>query len=214
MQLDTLKLISLCDYLTDVEAEWRDQDHTASKMVKALKGDVINGYFEIPIAGKVTRFDQNNVHNFVARIPPALAKHIMRHCDGPATIVPIPNSHIVSPSTQGFKTLDLAKSIAQSSSGKFTVAPALVFKEPQDKARNGGPRHADYLEDAYKVIGNVSGPIILLDDVCTSGGHMIGAYRRLHGSKSPVILACTFGRTTRTQRDNPIGLHVDNLPIT
>jgi len=212
-QLPKLKLISLCAYLTDTVATWRKEDHRASKMVKAIKGDPIKGYFHSRVGGTWCKYDQTNVTNFVDRIPRALAINIQRHHDGPATIVPIPNSHVISTTTPDFKTLELAQKIAERSNGKLSVCPALVFTEAQRKSREGGPRDAAYFEKAYKLTQAVRGPIILLDDVCTGGGHLIGAYRRLHSNESPVILACTFGRSTKEQAKNPVGLRVEELDV-
>ncbi|MEH2501489.1 phosphoribosylpyrophosphate synthetase [Bradyrhizobium sp. AZCC 1578] len=202
----TLKLISLCAYLTDSEAEWRAEDHRATKMIKAIKGDPIKGWFHSYVGGQRRVYDQNNVQDFVSRIPPALAKNILRHHDGEATIVPIPNSHVTSATTPDFKTLDLAREIARKSGGILKVAPALVFREVQKKSREGGPRDPSHFETAYKVVERPKGPIILLDDVCTTGGHLVAAHWLLHRHPSrPVVLACTFGRTTKQQHDEPIG---------
>jgi hypothetical protein len=212
--LASLKLISLCAYLTDSDAEWRAEDHRATKMVKAIKGDPIKGYFHCVVGGHRRNYDQSNVHEFVDRIPPALAKNILRHHDGEATIVPIPNSHVISAATPDFKTLDFAKKIAQHSGGKLKVAPALAFREVQKKSREGGPRQAPHFEMAYKVLEQPNGPIILFDDVCTSGGHLIAAHRLLHREHSPVILACTFGRSTKQQLEDPIGLRAEDLDLT
>ena len=213
MQLANLKLISICAYLTETDTKWRTEDHRALKMVKAIKGDPINGYFSSPVGGKWRRYDQSNVHEFVDRVPRALATNILRHHDAAATIVPIPNSHVTSTTTAGFNTLELAQKIAQHSGGKFTVSPALVFNEVQKKSREGGPRDASHFETAYRVTQFVKGPIILLDDVCTGGGHLIAAYRRLHGKDSPVMLACTFGRSTKEQFENPVGLRQEELDV-
>lgn len=182
-------------------------------MVKALKGDPIKGYFNYKVAGKVRRFNQANVHEFTARIPPALARHIQRHYSDGATLVPIPNSHVTSSGSADFKTYELAKAIAEHSGGKLKVVPALVFKERQRKAREGGPREAKYLEGAYRTVRKVDGPIILIDDVCTGGGHIIAAHRKLDRPESPVVLACTFGRTTKVQHENPIQLRSEVLPL-
>lgn len=212
-QLDGLKLISVCAYLTDADVKWRKEDYRASKMVKAVKGDPINGYFHSQVGGKWRKYDQSNVHEFVDRIPRALASNILRYHDGPATIVPIPNSHVISSTTPGFRTLDLANKIAENSGGRFKVAPALVFDKVQKKSREGGPREASHFEKAYRVVEAVDGPIILLDDVCTGGGHLIAAQRRLHSEKTPVVLACTFGRSTKQQLTNPVSLLAEELDL-
>jgi len=210
-----LKLVTLCSYLTAHDPPtWRQSDHDASKMVKALKGDTIKGYFSTIIGGKTVRFDNSNVGDFLKRIPPALAKIIALELDGPATLVPIPNSHVTSTSAAGFRTLELAKQTAAASGGRLTVAPALVFEEAQQKSRRGGPRNAEHFEQAYRIARDVRGPIVLIDDVCTSGGHLIGAYRKLHDpSKREVVLACAFGRSRREQVKAPVAVYREVLDV-
>jgi hypothetical protein len=203
----------MCAYLTDTDVEWRNEDYVASKMVKALKGDSINGYFDFKIGGKTRRFDQSNVEEFVERIPRALARMIARHHVGEGTIVPIPNSHVVSATTPKFKTLELARKVAEHSDENLKVVPALAFREVQSKSRNGGPRYPEHFRKAYKILQRPRGPIILLDDVCTSGGHIIAAHSLLHRHESPVVLACTFGRTTKEQLKEPIGLRAEDIDI-
>ena len=209
-----LKLITLCAYLTDVTCPWRPEDHTSSKMVKALKGDDINGWFEYRVAGKNRRFDRSNVNEFVQRIPIALARMITRHIDSPATLVPIPNSHVIDAAAEGFHTLELAKAVAARTEGLLTAVPALVFNEPQVKSREGGPRSSTHFENAYTLVTKVRGPIVLLDDVCTGGGHLIGAYRKLASPVRSVILACAFGRSTKVQVANPVAPREEILDVT
>jgi hypothetical protein len=213
MSSGKLKLVSICGYLTDVSVKWRGIDHTSSKMVKALKGDQINGYFEHKIAGKVRRFDQANIKEFLDRVPPALAKLMARHVSTKATIVPIPNSHVVDVQSLNFRTLELAKAVAQSSNSQFQAVPALVFTEPQVKSREGGPRDPYHFENVYRIVTEVQEPIILLDDVCTSGAHMIGACWKLKSPKYNVILGAAFGRTTDVQLSAPISVREETLDI-
>jgi hypothetical protein len=137
-------------YLTDVSTQWRGDDHKSLKMVKALKGDVINGYFNHVIAGKTVRFDQTNIQEFVDRISKALSKMILREVGGEASIVPIPNSHVVDGATPNWKTLALAKAVATESGGQLVAIPALVFSKV--KSREGGPRSAQRFNDAYKIV--------------------------------------------------------------
>lgn len=182
-------------------------------MVRALKRKPLKGYFDIPVAGVERRFNQDNVAEFVDRIPVALAKVVLRHHDAPATLVPIPNSHVVDPSTPDFHTLTLANRIAENSGGRYTVQPALVFNEPQQKSHEGGPRDPKIIETAYKVVADLQGPLILIDDVCTGGGHLIAAHWKLHGTTSPVALACTFGRSTKQQAHDPLGPREEAIDV-
>jgi len=214
MSSDGLKLITLCSYLTDVSEGWRPDDYHASKMVKALKGDPINGYFYLEIGNQKRRFTQANIDEFLARIPRALWKMIQRKIDGQASLVPIPNSHVTDVSDDNFKTLDLATDVARHSCGQLTVVPALVFEKPQTKSREGGPRNPNYFETAYRLANVVRGPIVLLDDVCTSGGHIIGAYQKLNSPpKRIVVLACAYGRSSKNKVENPVGLREEMLDV-
>lgn len=208
-----LKLITLCSYLTETMQPWRQADWDASKMVKALKGDPIKGYFDVPVAGVMRRFNQSNIDEFVERIPRALGGLIARHVEGAATIVPIPNSHVTSITTPGFKTLELANGVAAASGGRFSVAPALVFGEPQQKTRGGGTRDPYILEEEYRVTQEVEGQIVLLDDVCTSGGHMIAAVWKLASPNRNVVLASAFGRSTKEQVVAPLGPREEILDV-
>jgi predicted amidophosphoribosyltransferase len=183
-------------------------------MVKALKGDTIKGYFDTVIGGKTVRFNQSNANDFVKRIPAALAKVVALEIEGPATLVPIPNSHVTTIDAANFKTLELAKAMAAASGGKLTALPALVFNAAQQKSRTGGPRSTAHFEEAYRVVSEVFGPSILRDDVCTSGGHLIGAFRKLNSPPTrEVVLACAFGRSTRDQVNTPVGVRKETLDV-
>ena len=79
-----LRVVSLCSYLTgDLKA--RSIDWPAIKMVKALKGDPINGYFELLVDGVTQRFDKNNVGQFLDMVPRAMAAAILPRIEGTAT---------------------------------------------------------------------------------------------------------------------------------
>src|SRR3954464_334575 len=124
-----LKLVSLCAYLTDTSMKWRTADFAAMNMVKGLKNEPLKGWFDYEVAGKIRRFNQSNIQQFLDRIPPALARLIARHVSEPATLVPIPNAHVTSPSSADFRTLELARAVAEQSRGALKVSAALVFDE-------------------------------------------------------------------------------------
>jgi len=207
-----LRVVSLCSYLTgDLKA--RPLDWPAIKMVKALKGDPINGYFELLIDGIAHRFDKNNIGQFLDSVPRAMAAAILPRIEGSATLVPIPNSHVLRPDEPNFPTLKLAAGIAAASGGRLKTAVALVFKEPQEKARKGGPRGAAHLQDAYRIVGDVEGPIILVDDVWTLGGHLRAACWKLASPQRSVSLACTVAHTTHEHVDKPISVQEHTIDL-
>ena len=207
-----LRVVSLCSYLTgDLKA--RSVDWPAIKMVKALKGDPINGYFELSVEGVTQRFDKSNVGQFLDLVPRAMAAAILPRIEGTATLVPILNSHVLRPDEPNFPTLKLATGIAAASGGRLEAAAALVFKEPQEKARKGGPRSAVHLQEAYQIVRNVEGPIILVDDVWTLGGHLKAACWKLASPRRSVILACTVAHTTHEHVDKPVGVQEHTIDL-
>jgi hypothetical protein len=183
-------------------------------MVKALKGDPVNGYFELSVDGIAHRFDKSNVGQFLDLVPRAMAAAILPRFEGNATLVPIPNSHVLRPDEPNFPTLKLATGMAAASGGRLTAAVALVFKEPQEKARKGGPRGAAHLQEAYQIVGNVEGPIILVDDVWTLGGHLRAACWKLASPRRPIILASTVAHTTHEHVDQPVGVQERTIDLT
>jgi hypothetical protein len=146
-------------------------------------------------------------------VPQVMAATILPRFKGNATLVPIPNSHVLSPDEPNFPTLKLAKGIADASGGRLKAVAALVFTSPQEKARKGGPRGAAHLEQAYQIVGNVEGPIILVDDVWTLGGHLKAACWKLASPVRSIILASTVAHTTHEHVDAPISMqeHTINL---
>lgn len=206
LEPEELKVVTLCSYPAG-DFPFRPDDHTASKMVKAVKGDPINGYFGLKLDAGYRKFDENNIHEYRRMVPDWMCHQILKRIEGSATIVPIPNSHVISADTQNFRTLALALAIAECSKGQLTALPALVFKEPQQKAREGGPRRPLDLYLKYKVIEQVQGQIVLMDDVKTNGGHLIGAKWAIEkNGPGKVILACAFGRTVREQVEDPVSV--------
>ena len=208
-----LRVVSLCSYLTG-ELKARSIDWPAIKMVKALKGDPINGYFDLSVEGVAHRFNKDNVGQFLDLVPRAMAAAILPRIEGTATLVPIPNSHVLAPDEPNFSTLKLATGIAAASGGRLKAAPALVFTKPQEKARKGGPRDAAHLQEAYKIVGNIEGPIILVDDVWTLGGHLRAACWKLASPQRPVILASTVAHTTHEHVDKPVSVQEHTIDLT
>jgi hypothetical protein len=209
-----LKLFTLCQYLTDTETEWRQEDWTAYKMVKSLKGHEVKGYFELSLSGKTRRFDNANSAEFAKLVPGALSKVLSDEFQGGAAIVPIPNSNVTSLKSEPFNTLHIARSMNEIAGPKYPVEPLLVFKEAQVPSHKGGRRSPQYFETAYNLINNTDMPIVLIDDVCTTGAHFIGACWKLHSSGMNVIGAIAFGKSTKQRFDKAIERRAEELDLT
>jgi hypothetical protein len=201
--MPTLKALWICPYLTMVDGiTWRSSDHTATKMVKTLKGQPFNGYFEIAQRGTRRRFASANASEFLPTIYKNMARVILQRTQGNVTLVPIPNSAVTSIDHPAFRTKELAEGIASFGEGRLASAPLLVFDEAQPSSHSsGGSRDPHHFEDIYKITGTPAGQIVLVDDVLTTGAHLIGACWKLADHDCEIALASTWGRTTNEQLD-------------
>ncbi len=203
MPLSELKVLTFCSYLTNVDTPWRPEDHNCLKMVKALKGQPFNGFFDARVGGKTRQYNQDNAGDFVKLIPKKLAAIGNEHFGKNFAFVPIPNSAVTSPGHAEFKILKLAKEIAKIAGVKAT--PCLTFREPQIASHRGGPRDPYHFESAYQIHTPLpQTDIVLIDDVLTSGAHIQGACWRLKAAGANVIGAIAFGRTTKEQELQPL----------
>jgi hypothetical protein len=202
---DSITVHSLICYLTEVEGvTWRGQDHTANKIVHVAKGDPINGYFEVKVRGKTRRITQSNCDKFVPLLIKVLSAKIAETVDGDFAIVPIPNSSVTIANRDAFRTLDYAQNIASTIGPRAIAIPAIRWKEEKLSARKGGSRDPQVHFENLHVVQKPSRPVVVFDDVITSGSQMIAACRRLE--KVGVQLICGFvvGRAVKIQKDRMI----------
>jgi hypothetical protein len=182
-------------------------------MVKALKGHPFNRYFEVTVGGERRRFDSFTAREFHPIVHGAMARAILRRTQGEVCLVPIPNSPVTSVDHPDFRTKDLAQGIADFGQGRLICKPHLVFEEEQVSSRSGGPRDPEHFEAVYKVLDNPKGQIVLVDDVLTSGGHLIGAYWKLTARGCDLPLAATWGRAITVQREARLQVVEEDLDV-
>jgi len=210
-----LKVVTAVEYLTNWDGQIADENHyRTNKMVKILKGREINGTLPIKIAGVRRHLDNSSAadflpiaHDYYARAARSLVGN------GPATIVPVPGSQVTASDDPDFRTLALAEGAARISAGTFRASPAIVFETPQLKsAGGGGSRDPSYLQSVMKITVAPDGPIVLLDDVKTTGAHLVAAARTLRAAGCDVVGAIAFARTAWAQ-GKPIASLVEELEL-
>jgi len=183
-------------------------------MVKALKGKPFNGYFDVKQGAGRRRFTEENASEFLPTIHKLMAKMILDRIQGEATLVPIPNSAVTSVGDPNFKTRELAQRIAACADGRLICNPLLIFGAAQPSSHSGGgSRDPHHFEAAYHLTGKPTGEIILVDDVLTSGAHLIGAHWKLENADCKISLAATWGRTTGEQLDPVFKIREEELPL-
>ena len=203
--MSELKLVSLCRYLTG-NLQRREDDWASYHMVQAVKGRAVRGTFSVRVQGAVKHYGPGNYHEFLRYIPRGIWRQIKSRIDGPVYIVPIPNSHVVSPATPDFRTFDMAKRVAAASDGQAAAVPALWFREKlETSSSGGGSRDPDLLHEKLKSSGKLDRPVVLFDDVYTSGGHMKAAAWKMEDDGTTLALAVVFARTTHAHEERPHG---------
>lgn len=213
-RMTKLKVISFATYLTDIDVKWRNQDYTSHKIVKSLKREEFQGYIPARVDGKWRRLTTENAADLHPTLHQIVAKELVERFPDGATLVPIPNSHVVASDTDDFRTLEFAEGVRDASNEVLDSAPALVFSEALPKAHSGsGSRDPRFLQEKYKLLSKPESPVILIDDVYTSGGHLIAAAWVLRDQNINVSLACAWARTTDDRPEKVFAVVEDELEL-
>lgn len=200
-------------YLTEIGGPaWRDQDFTTRDIVKIVKGLPFNGYCEMTLGGKKRRFDQNNGQTLLPYLYGGAAKKAATLVEGRFCIVPIPNSEAIIGDRGSFRTLEHATGIANAvADNRANAVGALRWVRAKEKAHLGGGRNPDAHFDNLGIAEKPDVPVILFDDVLTTGSQLIGAYRRLAKIGVVPVATIVVGRTTHDQREHMIGWEQEQL---
>ncbi len=212
-----LKLISLAAYLTRTNnIDWSDDDHNASKFIKSIKGEPIKGWATIAVCGQHHRLNSNNQQDVFAWFGQMAADRLRRLIKQPIALTPIPSSgaHI---NTDEFPhtTMLLAESIVEHLGKDVAVIDDLLrWDQPMASSRHGGPRDPENLYSHLTLLDDAvyERPYVLIDDVCTTGGHLQACAAKLRDIGASVILAVCAGRSVHEQRSDPFDVPDEIYP--
>lgn len=169
-----------CNHLTDVDCKWRKVDYDSRVIVRGLKDEPFNGYLDINIKGVRTRFTTENIGLLIDRLLPAIGRQLRNDIAAPISLVPIPNSGMAIGAPGPFRVVELAQKVAQGFGEGATVCAALRWDAVRPKAHQTAQyRHPGLYEPHLRLIERPAAPIVLFDDVLTSGSQMIAAARLL-----------------------------------
>ena len=125
--------------------------------------------------------------------------------------MPVPNkSAVVSAWGQSFPTLVLAEQLAKRfKPGGVHVQPALRWRRDLQKAHDGGTRQAWELYPELVLLpvpAGTPGRIVLVDDVCTGGGHLQACAAKLTVAGCVTDYAVCGAKTFYEQQPDPFSL--------
>ena len=180
---------------------WNDADYEAMKLVKALKGLPFKGYASLltPTGALVTVRENDTVGAFRIFGEWAAAKLAeLGVADG--VLMAVPSSSCIGMGTDA-KGQKLVEAIRQRSTA-FQPIDGLWWKEEFNKSAKGGTRNSAALEANLVVREGPTSKVVLVDDVVSSGGHLLACARALRAKGHTVEHALCAAQTVNTHPGN------------
>ncbi|WP_209348707.1 phosphoribosyltransferase [Pontixanthobacter sp. CEM42] len=187
-----------CGYPSYREAglDWGNLEYNAWKLVKAIKGQPVNGYAEF---GNSRVDGTPGGRNVARRLVANDAVQKLRNAGLVAPLVAVPSSDHVDfeASFTGHRIAQAITAVADD----YPTRSVLRFREVMPKAAGeGGTREPSTIAAALDIDDPVDfEQCILVDDVTTSGGHLRGAARFLRERGISVIGAYCVAQTVWTR---------------
>jgi hypothetical protein len=214
--MSTLRVFSLVYYLTTAGEggpAWREQDWQANRFVKCVKGEPFKGYIRVSLRAGERRFDDRTKDELLTLICGSVVRKLAGlRSPAPLCVVPVPNSGATS-RTRSFRTLDLAERIAGMSSDHLVASGALRWRQRLAPAHEGGPRDPALLRDNLIMTKRPDEPVVIFDDVLTTGGHMVACCRRLMADGITPLAGLVIGRAVQVQQQKMLGWQEELLPV-
>ncbi len=173
-------------HCTDISIQREKHEWVAYKAVRLVKGEPINGSFNFQVGGITTSVSTANEKNFIREICVLAGGRIRLRYGSGVTIVPVPNSDGLVSSSNTFRTYQLAQTVARVAG--CDASDVLRWRSALGKSHKGEKaRDADAHRDALKVMRVIDKPIVLFDDVVTSGSQLYGAKLALEAKGMNVV---------------------------
>jgi predicted amidophosphoribosyltransferase len=207
-----LRVISFATYLTNVDVVWRGEDYDALKFVKAIKGKPINKYAYVPVGKAKRLLQERNADDAITWFGEmAMAPTRDLRIPRPLVLVPIPNSSCTTTNGKVPRTTRLAKALLVQL-GEGEVWDRLRWKTSMTPSSQGGTRDPQELYDNLVVTKEPpKGSLVLIDDVRTTGAHLLAAAARLVEKGARVPSAVCAARTVWNQDQEPFSILEEQL---
>ena len=211
----TLDVYCCCTYRTSPPRLWTDRDFAACKLIRALKGEPLSGWANIPVARERIRLDASNSATAVD----VFGRLVAASFHWPSrlmSLVPIPNSlnTVFSDSTPRTKTLADALSRHAAAPSDLNVADVLRWREPMPSAHAwASARYPEQLYPNLRLIRALQwqSPVLLVDDLLTTGGHMRAAAAFLEDQGATVFGGVCAGRSDAGAVTDAFAVRIERL---
>lgn len=212
----------ICGYPSNSDGtytNWKRSDYDASKLVKAVKGKPFKGYATIKQGDREYRFENDAAGRETARgiAARAMAGKIHQHLGlQEAAIVPVPASDHIEFGA-AFTGSILAEAM-QAFYAQYRASPVVTFDQVMEKASQGGSRDPAVLLPHLRLNCPIPPlPIVLLDDVTSTHGHLKAVARKLRAEGREVAGAVCVAQTVWERPEQIFGippkeLYIDSWP--
>lgn len=212
-----IRVEAFCSYLTSVDSHWTDENYSANKFIKTVKGKSLNGFGHVRVRDRHYRLDERSAHKVYEWFAEWALPHVETMSPiGGLLLVPVPcKAATIGTVPETFAGLRLAESLSRVLP-RSRVFDCLRWDRRLVQAHVGGPRDPEILVKHLRLTTPPldGAAIVLIDDVCTSGSHFRAAASVLERAGASVQGAIAAGRTVdhhETEVFNVPSVRLDEL---
>lgn len=175
--MPTIEIDCLLRHCTDSTVKREVAEWQALHAVNVIKGKELRGSFNFQITGRGgVSINARNSSLFLEEVCFRAATHIRSKYGKNVCVVPIPNSGAVASNRKMFRTFEIASRIAALVGAPCQSSDLLRWRIAVGMAHKGErPRDVDAHKGQMKLVGTTPVPIVLFDDVVTSGSQLCAA---------------------------------------
>lgn len=194
---------SFIGHLGNMNSSWGNQEHCARAAVYSLKSREIRSFNNVPPQAPTFTIDSSTSSRDTAEW---FAEYALQHPSfadlnlGRFELVPVPSKSRRSMDDPAGPAGLIAEAIARRMGPNISVTDCLYFAKHMESSRSGGTRCPDALAEGMGFDGmlGVLHPAVIVDDVVTTGGHILAARQVLadHGVPlAPFSIVCARALT-------------------
>lgn len=201
-------------YLTQA-GQWRQEDWSARSLVCGAKQEPFKGELRITIDKVPRTFRTDTIEEFVTWVMGKMGSSFRADIAGPVSFVPIPNSNVAVGSCVQGRTHALAEHVAAGHGAGSEVVSSIIWDAPRQKAHKSKEyRRPELYQPHMHYVAAPRYPVVLFDDVVTSGSQMIAAARVLRDQGVNVVHGLALAKAVSDQREGAfLKKHSDTLEI-